>query len=47
MQKMPKLRIPVAPPGKVMKSAKDYDRNRQAALLTSEILENTIMEKVK
>lgn len=40
MKKMTKIRIPVAPPGKVMKSAKDYDRKMQSVLVALEIIES-------
>ncbi len=37
MKRMPKIRIPVAPPGKVMKSVKDYDRKMQSVVIDCEL----------
>lgn len=37
MKKMPKIRIPVAPPGRVMKSVKDYSRKTQAVIVAREM----------
>jgi hypothetical protein len=34
---MPSIRIPVAPPGKAMQTAKDYDRKRQKPCILKEI----------
>jgi len=34
---IPSIRIPVAPPGKAMSTAKDYDRKRQKTDIRNEI----------
>ncbi|MDK9719451.1 MAG: hypothetical protein OEL57_16335 [Trichlorobacter sp.] len=47
MKKIPNFRIPVAPPGKVMKSARDYDRKMQAKFIARDFSESIIEETNK